>query len=183
LVVVVPSTPFDAKGLLAAAIASEDPVLFLEPKVLYRAGKEAVPTGRYEIALGRARTRRPGRDLTLVTYGGMVPPSLRAAEAVASEGIDVEVLDLRTIYPWDVAAVTESVERTGRMLFVQEPQRTGGIGAEVTAEVAERCGFSLLAPVRRLAATDAPWPQFKIERHALLGEDMIAFEIRDLVQA
>jgi 2-oxoisovalerate dehydrogenase E1 component len=180
LIVVVPSTPHDAKGLLAAAITSPDPVLFLEPKVLYRSGKEAVPTGLYEISLGKARVRRSGSDMTLVTYGGMVPPSLRAAEQASAEGIDVEVIDLRTIYPWDVAAVTASVERTGRMLFVQEPQRTGGVGAEVTAEVAERCGYSLLAPVRRLAATDAPWPQFKIERHALLTTEMIVHEIREL---
>lgn len=181
LIVVVPSTPFDAKGLLSAAIASPDPVLFLEPKVLYRAGKEAVPAGRYEISLGRARLRRPGADMTLVTYGGMVPPSLRAAEKASAAGIDVEVIDLRTIYPWDVETVTESVERTGRMLFVQEPQRTGGIGAEVTAEVAERCGYSLLAPVRRLAATDAPWPQFRIEKHALIDDRMILHEIRELM--
>lgn len=180
LVVVVPSSPYDAKGLLTAAINSNDPVLFLEPKVLYRAGKEAVPVAPYEIALGKARVRRPGSDLTLVTYGGMVPVSLKAAEEAAGEGIDVEVIDLRTIYPWDVEAVVASVEKTGRMLFVQEPQRTGGVGAEVTAEIAEQCGYSLAAPPRRLAGTDAPWPQFKIERHALVTTPMVLAEIREL---
>jgi pyruvate dehydrogenase E1 component beta subunit len=167
----------DAKGLLAAALTSEDPVMFLEPKVLYRAEKEEVPTGRYETPIGKARVRRPGDDLTLVTYGGMVPVSLDAAERAAAAGIDVEVIDLRTIYPWDVDGVTASVRKTGRMLFVQEPQRTGGVGAEVTATVAEICGYDLEAPVRRFAATDAPWPQFAIEQHALITPEMVLFEI------
>ena len=180
VVVVVPSSPSDAKGLLAAAIRSEDPVIFLEPKVLYRAGKEPVPESRYELPLGRARIRREGSDVTLVTYGGMVPVSLRAAEAVASDGIDVEVVDLRTIYPWDVETVAASVARTHRMLFVQEPQRTGGVGAEVVAEIAERRGYDLEVPPRRFAATDAPWPQFAIERHALITDTMVASELRSL---
>ena len=181
LVVVVPSTPTDAKGLLAAAIKSDDPVVFLEPKVLYRAGREDVPVGRYIIPLGTSRTRRPGTDVTLVTYGGLVPPSLTAAEMAATEGIDVEVIDLRTIYPWDVSAVQESVERTGRLLVVQEPQRSFGVGAEIAAEMAERCGYALEAPIRRIGATDAPWPQFAIERHALLGTDEVLQGIRDTV--
>ena len=168
IVVVVPSTPYDAKGLLASALAGDDPVIFLEPKVLYRAGKEDVPIGRYEVPIGTARVRREGSDLTLVTYGGMVPVSLKAAEAAAADGTDVEVIDLRTIYPWDVDAVVDSVRKTGRMLFVQEPQRTGGVGAEVTATIAEVAGYDLEAPVRRFAATDAPWPQFAIEKHALI---------------
>lgn len=178
VVVVVPSTPYDAKGLLAAALSGDDPVVFLEPKVLYRAGKEDVPAGRYEIPLGKARVRMPGNDLTLVTYGGMVPVSLKAAESAASDGIGVEVIDLRTIYPWDVDTVAESVRKTGRMLFVQEPQRTGGVGAEVAATIAEVSGYDLEAPVRRFAATDAPWPQFAIEKHALITSDMVLSEIR-----
>jgi 2-oxoisovalerate dehydrogenase E1 component len=180
VVVVVPSSPTDAKGLLAAAIRSPDPVIFLEPKVLYRSGREDVPDEPYELPIGRARIRRSGSDLTIVTYGGMVPVSLRAADAVAAEGIDVEVIDLRTIYPWDIGTVTDSVRRTGKLLFVQEPQRTGGVGAEVVAEVAERCGYELVAPPRRFAATDAPWPQFAIEKHALITSDMVASEIREL---
>lgn len=181
VVVIVPSSPADAKGLLAAAIQSDDPVIFLEPKVLYRAGREPVPEARYELPIGRARIRRQGDDVTLVTYGGMVPVSLRAAESVAAEGIDVEVIDLRTIYPWDVETVTHSVARTGRLLFVQEPQRTGGVAAEVVAEVAERCGYDLVEPPRRLTATDAPWPQFAIEKHALITDTMVASELRALV--
>jgi len=181
LVVVIPSTPTDAKGLLAAALVSDDPVVFLEPKVLYRAGKEEVPTGHYEIPIGRAKVRREGRDLTLVTYGGMVPVSLEAAERAADVGISAEVIDLRTIYPWDVDTIVASVRKTGRLLFVQEPQRTGGVGAEVTATVAELCGYDLEAPVRRFSATDAPWPQFAIEQHALIDADMVLSEIRATV--
>ena len=182
IIVVVPSSPADAKGLLSAAIRSEDPVMFLEPKVLYRAGRELVPDAPYELPLGRARIRRQGSDVTLVTYGGMVPVSLRAADAVAAEGIDVEVIDLRTVYPWDAETVAESIAKTNRMLFVQEPQRSGGIGAEVVAEVAERCGYDLVAPPRRLAATDAPWPQFAIESHALVTDVMVASELRSLAR-
>jgi pyruvate dehydrogenase E1 component beta subunit len=177
VVVVVPSSPTDAKGLLTAAFRSDDPVIFLEPKVLYRAGREEVPDAPYELPLGRARVRRSGSDVTLVTYGGMVPVSLKAAEAVAGD-IDVEVIDLRTIYPWDVETISGSVARTGRLLFVQEPQRTGGIGAEVVAEIAERNGYDLVAPPRRLTGTDAPWPQFAIERHALLTPTMVEAELR-----
>jgi 2-oxoisovalerate dehydrogenase E1 component len=180
IVVVVPSSPSDAKGLLAAAIRSPDPVVFLEPKVLYRSGREPVHEAAYVLPLGRARVRRPGTDVTLVTYGGMVPVSLRAAAAVADDGIDVEVVDLRTIYPLDIETIVGSVRRTGRLLVVQEPQRTGGIAAEVVAEVAERCGYELVAPPRRLTATDAPWPQFAIERHALLTDTMVASELREL---
>jgi 2-oxoisovalerate dehydrogenase E1 component len=181
LIVVVPSSPIDAKGLLAAAIRSDDPVMFLEPKVLYRAGKEMVPDAAYELPLGRARVRRKGSDVTLVTYGGMVPVSIRAADAVAADGIDVEVIDLRTVYPWDIETVSESVGRTGRLLFVQEPQRSGGIGAEIVAEIAERCGYDFIVPPRRLTATDAPWPQFAIEKHALITDEMVASELRSLV--
>jgi 2-oxoisovalerate dehydrogenase E1 component len=179
LIVVVPSTPFDAKGLLLAALHGDDPVMFLEPKVLYRSGRESIPIGRYQIALGKARIRRDGTDITLVTYGGMVPVSLAAADEAGNEGISVEVIDLRTIYPWDTDAVVASVEKTGRLLVVQEPQRTGGVAAEVAAHVAEVAGYSLEAPVRRLAATDAPWPQFAIEKHALLDKGQILAAIQE----
>ena len=183
LTVVVPSNPVDAKGLLAAALESDDPVIFLEPKVLYRAGREDVPVEHYTIPLGRAAIRRPGSAVTVVTYGGMVPPTLEAAGLLAGEGIEVEVIDLRTVAPWDVDTVVASVEKTGRMLFVQESHRTGGIGAEVVAEIAERCGYALQAPPRRLAATDAPWPQFAIERHALIGAVEIAEALRRVAAA
>lgn len=183
IVVVVPSSPADAKGLLISAIRSNDPVVFLEPKVLYRAGREDVPDAPYELPLGRARIRRTGGDLTLVTYGGMVPVSMKAADSVADDGLDVEVIDLRTVYPWDIETVSASVARTGRLLFVQEPQRTGGIGAEIVAEIAERNGYDLIAPPRRFTGTDAPWPQFAIERHALITPTMVESEIRSTLES
>jgi pyruvate dehydrogenase E1 component alpha subunit len=180
LVVIVPSTPYDAKGLLTAALRGPDPVIFMEPKVLYRAIKEPVPIAPYEVPIGKARIRRPGTQMTLVTYGGMVPVADRAAAQAADGGIDVEVIDLRTIYPWDTATVVSSVEKTGRLLLVQEPQRSGGVAAEIAAHVAEVAGYSLEAPIRRLAATDAPWPQFAIEDHALLRTAHVLTAIESL---
>ncbi|MDP8959559.1 MAG: pyruvate dehydrogenase (acetyl-transferring) E1 component subunit alpha [Actinomycetota bacterium] len=179
LVVVMPSTPTDAKGLLAAALEGDDPVIFMEPKVLYRAGREEVPECHYVLPLGKARVRRRGEDLTLVTYGPMVPVSLQAAERVAGEGISVEVLDLRTIFPWDSQAVLASVERTGHLLVVHESPHSSGVGAEVASFVAERAAYSLEAPVRRLAGLDAPWPQFAIEQHALIDTDRVVAAARE----
>lgn len=181
LIVIVPSTPYDAKGLLTTALRGDDPVVFLEPKVLYRSIKEPVPEEPYEIPIGVAKVRREGSDLTLVTYGGMVPVSERAAATMAGEGISVEVIDLRTIFPWDTNTVVSSVEKTGRLLVVQEPQRSAGVAAEVAAHVAEVAGYSLEAPIKRLTATDAPWPQFAIEDHALLREHHIVQGIRDVM--
>jgi pyruvate dehydrogenase E1 component beta subunit len=179
LVVVCPSTAYDAKGLLAAALSSSDPVIFLEPKVLYRAGREAVPTGHYEIPLGKARIRQEGDDLTIVTYGGMVPQVLKAA---ASVGRSIEVIDLRTLFPWDRDAVIESVEKTGRLLLVQEPQGAAGVAAEVAATVAEKCLYSLQAPIVRLTGFDAPWPQFAIEKHGLIDQRRIAAAIEQALR-
>lgn len=182
LVVVIPATPTDAKGLMAAALESPDPVVFMEPKVLYRAEREDVPTDHFTIPLGKARVRRQGTDVTIVTYGAMVPLTMQAASVVAEQGVSAEVIDLRTIYPWDFATVAESVNKTGRLLLVQEPQRSGGVAAEIAATISERCGYSLEAPIRRVAATDAPWPQFKIEQHALLTDAQIANAIRETVE-
>jgi pyruvate dehydrogenase E1 component beta subunit len=179
--VVIPSTPVDAKGLLAAAIESDDPVLFLEPKYLYRREREEVPTDHFVIPLGKAKIRRTGSDLTLVTYGNMVSVALSAAEAVTVEGISVEIIDLRTLYPWDEECVGASVERTGRLLFVQEAWRTAGIGAEVCAQIAERCGYSLAAPVRRISGPDVPWPASSQQHHVFLNHAQVATAIREAV--
>ncbi len=178
LVVVCPSTPFDAKGLLASALAGDDPVVFLEPKVLYRSERGPVPVTPYRLPIGRARVRREGSDLTLVTYGGMVPVALAAAERAAAEGVETEVIDLRTLFPWDIPAVLQSVEGTGRLLVVQEPQQTSGVAAEVAAVVAERAAYSLEAPILRVTGFDSPWPQFAIERHALIDPDRVLHGIR-----
>ena len=140
LVVICPSTPTDAKGLMAAALAGDDPVIFLEPKVLYRAGREDVPTDPYTLPIGRARVRQEGNEATIVTYGGMVPVCL---EAAAGSGATVEVIDLRTLFPWDRETVLRSVEKTGRLLLVQEPQGAAGVAAEVAAVVAEKAIYDL----------------------------------------
>jgi 2-oxoisovalerate dehydrogenase E1 component len=165
LVVVCPSTALDAKGLLAAAVETDDPVIFLEPKVLYRAGRDQVPTDRYTLPIGRARVRAEGSDLTLVTYGGMVPVALKAADQVEAS---VEVIDLRTLFPWDRETVLESVAKTRRLLLVQEPQGSAGVAAEVAAVVAEKALYYLDGPIVRVTGFDIPWPQFAIERHALI---------------
>jgi pyruvate dehydrogenase E1 component beta subunit len=175
LVVICPSTPFDAKGLLTAALEGEDPVIFLEPKVLYRAGREAVPIDHYTVPIGRARVRASGTDLTLVTYGGMVPVALAAAAAVPES---VEVIDLRTLFPWDRETVLESVARTGRLLLVQEPQGSAGVAAEVAAVAAEEAMYDLVAPIVRVTGYDVPWPQFAIEKHALIDVDRVIAGIR-----
>lgn len=179
LVVVCPSTATDAKGLLAAAIEGEDPVIFLEPKVLYRAGREQVPVEPYSLPIGRARVRRSGTDLTLVTYGGMVPVALEAAAGVDAS---VEVIDLRTLFPWDRETVLGSVRRTGRLLLVQEPQASAGVAAEVAAVVAEQALYDLQGPIVRVTGFDAPWPQFAIEKHALLDVQRVATGIQQVLQ-
>jgi pyruvate dehydrogenase E1 component beta subunit len=179
LVVICPSSPRDAKGLLLAALEGDDPVIFLEPKVLYRAGREDVPTERYTIPIGRARVRREGTDLTLVTYGGMVPPSLAASE---KSGASVEVIDLRTLFPWDRDTVLESVAKTGRLLLIQEPQGSAGVAAEVAAVVAEKGMYDLQGPIVRVTGFDVPWPQFAIEKHALIDTDRIVAGINQALQ-
>ena len=176
LVVICPSTAVDAKGLLAAAMEGEDPVIFLEPKVLYRARREEVPADHYTLPIGRARVRRDGTDLTLITYGGMVPVSLEAAEGVDAS---VEVIDLRTLFPWDRETVLTSVEKTGRVLIVQEPQGAAGVGADVAAVLAEEALYLLEAPVIRVTGFDVPWPQFAIERHALIDPARVVAGIEE----
>jgi pyruvate dehydrogenase E1 component beta subunit len=179
LVVICPSSARDAKGLLLAALEGDDPVIFLEPKVLYRAGREDVPTERYTIPIGKARVRQEGADLTLVTYGGMVPPSLSAAE---QSGASVEVIDLRTLFPWDRETVLESVAKTGRLLLIQEPQGSAGVAAEVAAVVAEKAMYDLQGPIVRVTGFDVPWPQFAIEKHALIDTDRIVAGIKQALQ-
>ncbi len=178
LVVICPSSPADAKGLLAAALEGDDPVVFLEPKVLYRAGREEVPVDHYTLPIGRARIRREGTDATIVTYGGMVPVCLEAAE---SADASVEVIDLRTLFPWDRETVLASVAKTGRLLAVQEPQGAAGVASDVAAVVAEKAIFDLEAPVRRVTGFDVPWPQFAIEGHGLVDAARVAAELAALL--
>ncbi|WP_010286631.1 alpha-ketoacid dehydrogenase subunit beta [Kurthia massiliensis] len=161
LKVVVPSTPYDAKGLLIASIRDNDPVVFLEHLKLYRSFREEVPEESYTIELGKADVKREGTDLSIITYGAMVHESLKAAEELEKEGHSVEVIDLRTIQPLDIDTIIASVEKTNRAIVVQEAQKQAGVAANVVAEINERAILSLEAPVLRVAAPDTiyPFPQ------------------------
>lgn len=158
LKVVAPATPRDARGLLKAAIRDPDPVIYLEQKYLYRRLREDLTDADDLVPLGKARIARPGRHATIVTYANGVGMSLAAAEAVAKDGYDVEVIDLRTLIPWDWETVTASAARTGRVLVVHEATRTGGFGAEVAATIADLVFDELDAPIRRVGALDTPTP-------------------------
>jgi 2-oxoisovalerate dehydrogenase E1 component beta subunit len=173
LKVATPATVADAYWLLRDAIDDPDPVVYLEPKKLYWSRQDADPGRRTTAAFGRATVRRRGRDATLVAYGPSLPVALQAAEAAAEDGIDLEVVDLRTIVPFDDETVAASVRRTGRCVVVQEAQGFAGIGAEVAARVQERCFHSLAAPVLRVAGFDIPYPPPKLEHAHLPGVDRV----------
>ncbi|MFC3833701.1 MULTISPECIES: alpha-ketoacid dehydrogenase subunit beta [Deinococcus] len=158
LKVVMPSTPYDAKGLLKAAIRGEDPVIYFEPKRLYRAAKGEVPAHDYTVRIGEAAIRREGSDLTLIGYGGVMPDVERAAEALGAEGVSAEVIDLRSLVPWDQEAVVGSVQKTGRAVLVSEAPRTGNFMGEVAYVIQERAFDSLRAPVGQVAGFDTPYP-------------------------
>lgn len=157
--VVIPSNPYDAKGLLASAIADPDPVIFLENIKLYRSFRQDVPEEHYTIPLGKARTVQEGSDVTVLAYGAMVPVAVEAAKKAQQEsGISVEILDLRTVWPLDEEAIANSVSKTGRAVIVHEAPKAGGVGAEITAIINEKCLFSLLQPVARVTGYDTPFP-------------------------
>jgi len=160
LKVVIPSNPYDAKGLLKAAVRDPNPVLFFEPKKGYRLIRGEVPEGEYTTPIGPANVSRPGRDLSIFAYGMMHYYALQAAERLASEGIEAEVVDLRTLYPVDRKTILESVKRTGKALVVHEDNLTGGYGAEIAATIADEGFADLDAPVRRLAGPDVPGVPF-----------------------
>ncbi len=163
LKVVIPATPYQAKGLLLSAIQDPDPVLFLEPMRLYRAGREEVPDDWYELDLGKARITRPGDAVTLIAWGPMVPVAEQAADRAAVDHISVEVIDLATLNPLDTATIIASVEKTGRAVVVHEAARSGGFGAEVSAQIQEHAFLSLEAPVIRVTGYDTPFPVPSIE--------------------
>jgi pyruvate dehydrogenase E1 component beta subunit len=157
--VVIPSNPYDAKGLLASAVADPDPVLFLENIKLYRSFRQDTPEEYYTIPLGQAKTVQEGEDVSVFAYGAMVPVALGAAKKAQQEsGTSVEVIDLRTIWPLDEAAIVASVEKTGRAVIVHEAPRAGGVGAEVIAIINEHCLYSLLKPIERVTGYDTPFP-------------------------
>ncbi len=158
LKVVIPSTPYDAKGLLISSIRDNDPVVFLEHMKLYRSFRGEVPEEEYTIELGKADIKREGKDVTIITYGAMVHSSLKAAEELQKEGIEAEVIDLMTVSPIDIDTIIASVEKTNRAIVVQEAQKQAGIAANVVAEITERAILSLEAPVLRVTAPDTVFP-------------------------
>lgn len=173
LTVVIPSTPSDAKGLLVSSIRSNDPVVFLEPKQIYRAFKENVADGLYEVPLGEAKVVQEGNDVTLVSYGAMMRPTLEAAKECAKTNISCEVIDLRTIQPFDKDRVINSVKKTGRLVVVHEAPRLCGIGAELTALVNDYALLHLLAPVERVTGFDTVFPYAKLEHYYLPNKNRI----------
>ncbi|SFI58734.1 MULTISPECIES: pyruvate dehydrogenase complex E1 component subunit beta [unclassified Bacillus (in: firmicutes)] len=158
LKVVIPSTPYDAKGLLISAIRDNDPVVYLEHMKLYRSFRQEVPEGEYTIEIGKADVKREGTDVSIITYGAMVHAALKAAEELEKEGISLEVVDLRTVQPLDIETIIASVEKTGRVVVVQEAQKQAGIAANVVAEINDRAILNLEAPVVRVAAADTIFP-------------------------
>jgi 2-oxoisovalerate dehydrogenase E1 component beta subunit len=183
LKVVCPATAYDAKGLLKSAIRDNNPVLFFEHKLLYRRIKEELPAGDYTVPLGRAIVRRPGSDLTIVAYAAMVHAALEAAEQLSGEGLDAEVVDLRTLSPLDRDTIIESVRRTGKLLVVHEDTRTGGLAGEIAALVSESVFADLDGPIMRVTALDTPVPfSAPLEEYFLPNAARIAEAARELAR-
>jgi pyruvate/2-oxoglutarate/acetoin dehydrogenase E1 component len=179
--VAIPSTPADAKGLLAAAIRDPDPVVIFEPKLIYRSERAEVPEGEYVVPLGKARLAREGDDVTLVAYGAMVPLCERAADALDGEA-SVEVLDIRTLKPLDEDALLASAGKTGRVVIVQEAPRVAGFGAELAAILAEKAILDLRGPVLRVTGYDVPYPYWKIEDAYMPSVERVVDAVRKLLQ-
>lgn len=182
LKVVVPSMPYDAKGLLMASIKDEDPVIFLEPKRLYRAGKQEVPEKAYEIPLGKAKIAREGEDLTIIAWGAMVPVAQQASDLAEKKGIFPEVIDLRTLSPLDEETIIESVKRTGRALVVHEAPKTCGLGAEIAASINEKALLKLEAPVMRVTGPDITVPLSRSEDFYYPSPPRVLYGINQLLE-
>ncbi|ELZ31094.1 pyruvate/2-oxoglutarate dehydrogenase complex, dehydrogenase component subunit beta [Halogeometricum pallidum JCM 14848] len=182
LKVVIPSTPYDTKGLLISAIRDPDPVIFLEPKLIYRAFRGDVPEGDYEVPIGEAAVRREGTDVSVYTYGAMTRPTMEAAENLEEEGVSVEVVDLRTVSPMDKETIVKSFEKTGRAAVVHEAPKTGGLGAEITATLQERALLHQEAPVERIAGYDVPYPLYALEDYYLPSVARVEEGIRNAVE-
>lgn len=182
LKVVIPSTPYDTKGLLIAAIRDPDPVLFLEPKRIYRAFRQEVPEEAYVLPIGKAKIIEEGEDITIVTWGAMVRDVQKAAEMVKSKGINPEIIDLRTISPIDRDTIIDSVKKTGRIIIVHEAPKTLGVGGEIVALVNEKAFLYLEAPPTRITGFDTIFPLPRGEKHYIPSPERIAKTIEDLVK-
>ncbi|EAD8937328.1 alpha-ketoacid dehydrogenase subunit beta [Listeria monocytogenes] len=184
LKIVVPSSPYDAKGLLKAAIRDNDPVLFFEHKRAYRLLKGEVPETDYIVPIGEANVVREGDDITVITYGLAVQFAKQAAERLAAEGVEAHILDLRTIYPLDQEAIIEATKKTGKVLLVTEDNKQGSIISEVAAIISEHCLFDLDAPIARLAGPDTPAMPFAptMEKHFMINPDKVADAMKELAE-
>src|SRR5690625_2675292 len=184
LKIVMPSTPYDTKGLLKAAIRDNDPVLFFEHKRAYRLLKGEVPEDDYVLPIGKADVKREGSDITVITYGIGVHFALQAAEKLAEEGIDAHILDLRTVYPLDKEAIIEAASKTGKVLLVTEDNKEGSIIGEVAAIIAENCLFDLDAPVQRLAGPDVPAMPYSppMEKYFMINPEKVEHAMRELAE-
>ena len=178
--VAIPSTPADAKGMLAAAIRDPDPVVVFEPKLVYRTARGEVPEGEHVVPLGRARIARAGADATLIAYGAMVAVCERAADALVGEA-SCEVVDIRSLRPLDEETILASVAKTGRVVIVHEAPRTAGFGAELAALIAEKAIFDLQGPVLRVTGYDVPYPYWTIEDAYMPSVERVAAAVRKLV--
>ncbi|MBI4371087.1 MAG: alpha-ketoacid dehydrogenase subunit beta [Elusimicrobia bacterium] len=177
--VVIPSTPYDAKGLLLAAIEDPDPVVFFEPKLLYRSARGEVPSGHYTVPIGKARLMQEGKDITLVTYGAMTVTCEKAAERLTKEdNASVEILDLRTLAPLDLDAILASVGKTGRCVIAHEAPNSGSWAAEISALISERGLLRLLAPVQRVGSWDIRMPLFRLEQYYIPDADRVVLAAR-----
>ena len=182
LKIVIPSTPYDAKGLLKAAIRDPDPVLFFEHKRAYRLIKGEVPTDDYTLPIGKADVKRKGDDVTVITYGLAVHFALQAADRLEKDGIETHILDLRTVYPLDKESIVEAAKKTGKILLVTEDNKEGSIMSEVAAIIAEHCLFDLDAPIKRLAGPDVPAMPYAptMEKFFMINPDKVERAIREL---
>ncbi|MEK6867818.1 MAG: alpha-ketoacid dehydrogenase subunit beta, partial [Nanoarchaeota archaeon] len=182
LKVVVPSTPADAKGLLLSAIRDPDPVIFFEPKKLYRTTKGEVPDGDYTVPIGKARLVKEGKDMSIITWGVMVSVCEEVARQLAQSGVDVEIIDLRTIAPYDIAAVLATAQKTGRVMIVHEAPRTCGFSTEIAAQIAEKALYYLKAPILRVTGYDTVMPLYKLENWYLPSAEKILFTAKKLME-
>lgn len=179
--VVIPSNPYDAKGLLISSIRSNDPVVYLEHMKLYRSFREEVPDGEYEVSLDKAAVTKEGNDVTIVTYGAMVREALKAAENLEKENISAEIIDLRTVSPIDMETIIASVEKTNRVVVVQEAQKQAGVGAKVSSEIAEKAILSLESPIGRVSAPDTVFPFGQAEGIWLPNAADIEEKVKEIV--